>query len=96
MWLQRFGALLLLFSALAPFAQAPAARPNTTFVHKPARVFHGNALHEELWVVVNGERIGADSPCVSAPGATGIDSPASRRFLQRPASRLAPTFLRMN
>ena len=63
MWLQRFSALLLLFSALAPFAPAPAARPNTTFVHKPARMFHGNALHEELWVVVNGERIGAGGSC---------------------------------
>lgn len=38
-------------------------RPNTTFVQKSARVFHGNALHEKLWVVVNGERIGAGDSC---------------------------------
>ena len=75
MRIQRFSALLLLCTALAGLAQTPAARPTTTFLLKPARVFDGDAMHEGWSVLVKSDRIEAAGPNLSAPGATAVDLP---------------------
>ena len=75
MRIPRSSALLLLCTALAGLAQTPAARPTTTFLLKPARVFDGDAMHEGWSVLVKSDRIEAAGPNLSAPGATAVDLP---------------------
>jgi len=55
--------VLLLFSAALLAAQTPPP-PAPVVVLKPARVFDGEASHENWIVVVRGERIEAAWPCV--------------------------------
>ena len=68
---------VLLIQAIA-FAQgAPAQKPEAVTVLRPARVFDGEAIHEDWAVRVQGERIQAVGPAASVAmaGATVVDLP---------------------
>ncbi|HEY2017966.1 MAG TPA: amidohydrolase family protein [Bryobacteraceae bacterium] len=70
--------LLLAAAPLAVLAQRTQQRePAATSLLKPARVFDGEALHEEWVVRVTGGRIEAAGPAanVDATGATVVDLP---------------------
>jgi imidazolonepropionase-like amidohydrolase len=74
--------VLFVFSAALLAAQTPlpAPAPAAPVVLKPARVFDGEALHENWLVVVRGERIEAVGPAadVRAPdGAKVVDLPGA-------------------
>jgi imidazolonepropionase-like amidohydrolase len=55
------------------------AAPPATMLLKPARVFDGDAIHDEWVVLVRGERIEAAGPSatVSAPNAMVVDLPGT-------------------
>jgi imidazolonepropionase-like amidohydrolase len=74
----------LLFAALGALAMQPPASaqtgaPAAVTVLKPARVFDGEAVHEDWAVRVKGDRIEAAGPAasVAAAGATTIDLPGT-------------------
>src|SRR4051812_21444815 len=71
--------LLFLFSAAVLAAQTP---PPAVVVLKPARVFDGEALHENWIVVVRGERI------ESAGAAATAATPAGARTIELPGATL--------
>jgi imidazolonepropionase-like amidohydrolase len=65
-----FALLLLLMASAAAFAEP--------ILLKPARVFDGAAVHDGWSVLVEGDRIAAAGPSVSAPaGTTTIDLPGA-------------------
>lgn len=73
--------LLFLLSAALLAAQTP---PPAVVVLKPARVFDGDALHENWVVVVRGERIEAAGP------AAGTSVPAEAKTIELPGATLLP------
>src|SRR5215471_18176769 len=63
--------------------QAPRAEPAASIVLKPARVFDGEAMHDNWAVRVKGDRIEAAGP------ATGIDT-AGAKVINLPGATLLP------
>src|SRR5215831_6674668 len=63
--------------------QAPRAEPAASIVLKPARVFDGEAMHDNWAVRVKGDRIEAAGP------ATGIDT-AGAKVVDLPGATLLP------
>jgi len=69
--------------AVLQFQQAPRAEPAASIVLKPARVFDGEAMHDNWAVRVKGDRIEAAGP------ATGIDT-AGAKVVDLPGATLLP------
>src|SRR5882724_9319327 len=75
--------VLLLFSAALLAAQTPPP-PAPAVVLKPARVFDGEASHENWIVVVRGERIEAVGP------AADVRAPDGAKVIELPGATLLP------
>ncbi len=70
--------VLLLLVAFLP--QLSFAQTNISYLLKPARVFDGETVHPDWWVVVQNDRITGAGPAASLPvppGAITIDLPGT-------------------